>query len=307
MNFLYCLDKNYNIQAFVSIYSLLENVSTKINIFMIHKDPKTFKKYKKKLFRHKNLNELKIYQFNSYANFPNLENAHISEATYYRLYIDDYIDQDIESLIYLDADTVIVNHISEEFYKIMEDLINSDYSIAVKKESVNTEHTKNIKMKSEKYFNAGVMFIDYKKWIGNNISSKLQLRQEEIKKVIKFWDQDVLNSLFDGDYQELNEINNYKVDVDDRSQPMITPHVNVVHYMGKSKPWTVRGVVNKNSIHYQGIYKKVFYLPYHISTNWKQQAYGDLKTIIKNKREFEIKNRLGLILSVLYFLVKKRG
>lgn len=307
MNFLYCLDKNYNIQAFVSIYSLLENISTEINIFIIHKDPKTFQKYKKKLLRHKNLNELIIYQFNSYANFPNLEDAHISEATYYRLYIDDYIDKNIESLIYLDADTVIVNHISEEFYKIMEDLIDSDYSIAVKKESVNTEHLKNIKMKSEKYFNAGVMFIDYKKWIANNIGSKLQLRQDEIKKVIKFWDQDVLNSLFDGEYQELNEINNYKVDVDDKSQPMIASYINVVHYMGKSKPWTVRGVVNKNSIHYQDIYKKLFYLPYHISTNWKQQAYDDLKTIIKNKREFEIKNRLGLILSVLYFLVKKRG
>ena len=36
MNFLYCFDKNYNIQALVSIYSLLENITEKINIHIIH-------------------------------------------------------------------------------------------------------------------------------------------------------------------------------------------------------------------------------------------------------------------------------
>ena len=32
LNFLYCFDQNYNIQALVSIYSLLENITEKINI-----------------------------------------------------------------------------------------------------------------------------------------------------------------------------------------------------------------------------------------------------------------------------------
>ena len=35
LNFLYAFDKNYNEQACVSIYSLLENVDQKINIYIV--------------------------------------------------------------------------------------------------------------------------------------------------------------------------------------------------------------------------------------------------------------------------------
>ena len=45
LNFLYCFDQNYNIQALVSIYSLLENITEKINIHIIHKEPETFSRY----------------------------------------------------------------------------------------------------------------------------------------------------------------------------------------------------------------------------------------------------------------------
>ena len=49
MNFLYCLDENYNIQSFISILSLLENCNEKINLFIIHKNPKSFSKYISKI------------------------------------------------------------------------------------------------------------------------------------------------------------------------------------------------------------------------------------------------------------------
>ena len=35
LNFLYAFDKNYNTQAFVSIYSVLQNVTEKINLYLI--------------------------------------------------------------------------------------------------------------------------------------------------------------------------------------------------------------------------------------------------------------------------------
>lgn len=38
LNFLYCIDKNYNIQAAVSIYSLLESLDESINLFIIHQN-----------------------------------------------------------------------------------------------------------------------------------------------------------------------------------------------------------------------------------------------------------------------------
>jgi len=55
INVLYCFDENYNKQAAVSIFSLLEKVSEKINIYIIHKDPDTFINIKEKIDSHKNL------------------------------------------------------------------------------------------------------------------------------------------------------------------------------------------------------------------------------------------------------------
>ena len=81
MNFLYCFDENYNTQAFVSIYSLLQNVSEKINIFIIHKN-KDHLFFPPEVLNHKNLNELNTYEYKqSEFAFPNIENAHVSEAS----------------------------------------------------------------------------------------------------------------------------------------------------------------------------------------------------------------------------------
>ena len=64
-NYLYCFDSNYNIQATCSMYSLLTNNTEQLNIYIIHKEPNTFRKYQKKLEKLNNLNELKLYNFNS--------------------------------------------------------------------------------------------------------------------------------------------------------------------------------------------------------------------------------------------------
>ena len=44
---------------------------------------------------HKNLNEIKFFQFqNKNTQFPNLDNVHLTEATYYRLYLSEYLDEE---------------------------------------------------------------------------------------------------------------------------------------------------------------------------------------------------------------------
>ena len=37
MNFIYCLDKNYNVQALMSFFSLNKTTSEKITIYIAHK------------------------------------------------------------------------------------------------------------------------------------------------------------------------------------------------------------------------------------------------------------------------------
>ena len=46
MEFVYCIDKNFNNQLSASIYSLLNNVDEDINISILHDDPESFIDYK---------------------------------------------------------------------------------------------------------------------------------------------------------------------------------------------------------------------------------------------------------------------
>ena len=44
--------------------------------------------------------------------FPNVHGSHVSDATYYRLFIDDYLPSEIEYILYVDADIVCKKDIS---------------------------------------------------------------------------------------------------------------------------------------------------------------------------------------------------
>jgi len=111
LNLLYCFDSNYNIQAFTSIFSFLEKSSEKICLNVIHKDTSKKDIFPENILNHSNLKELNIYKFDRKFNtFPKVENSHVSEATYYRLFIDKIIPDNIKNYIYLDADIVVINN-----------------------------------------------------------------------------------------------------------------------------------------------------------------------------------------------------
>ena len=151
------------------------------------------------------INNLQIYKHNSNKYlFPNLENNHISEATYYRFFIEDYIKEDVESLIYLDCDILCLTNPDKILNETISNLLNSNYTIGASVEYMNTENTselfERLNLSSNLYFNAGVMLINYKLWVKNNIKNQLLNAMEEIYEKVNFWDQDILNYVFDGKF-----------------------------------------------------------------------------------------------------------
>ena len=258
-NFVYAADKNYNKQLFYSIYSLLDNSNTHIDLHIIHKEPDTFSEYKNYIEKKFYNFSITIYPFQfKNINFPNLENKHVSEATYYRLFIDKIIPQNIESYIYLDADIIAVNNFDNHLDRVTLKLIESDYVVACRtdfnKDALNEEYFKNLEMFSSKYFNAGVMIVHNKKWIDKKIGDMVLERLEELKEKINYWDQDVLNSYIDGKYIELNEEFNYPIDL---ASPTFLEEIKknalFIHYQGNNKPWNIRGCFNIAASFYQNI------------------------------------------------------
>ena len=110
MKFVYCVDENFNFQLATSIFSLLNNVNREITIYVLHENPDTFNNFKKTFENHNNCSSLVLIKVDtSGINFPNIKNAHVTKATYYRIFIPRYI-VDYDSLVYLDADTIIMSN-----------------------------------------------------------------------------------------------------------------------------------------------------------------------------------------------------
>jgi len=190
LNFLYCVDQNYNKQLETSIFSLLEGVKEKIKIYVIHKDPNSLK-VSKKVLNHNNLNKLIIVKFMQPGiKFPNLENTHVSEATYYRLFLQDYIPKDEGFILYMDADIVCINNPTSVIKREIEKLSISKNIISVKSEKIFEEYLnetlQRLKLTQNNYFNAGVMLINLSKWFDENLSIKLIEHMESIENDIKY-------------------------------------------------------------------------------------------------------------------------
>ena len=59
---------------------------------------------------------------------------------------------------------------------------------------LNEERFTNLEMKSNKYLNAGVMFIDLTKWRNQRVYESLIETQIRMGSRLIYWDQDVFNS-----------------------------------------------------------------------------------------------------------------
>ncbi len=291
--------------------SLLDNVDEKINIYIMHQDESDFEFLKDKITKHKMLNNIKVYKvnLNNFA-FPNVLGSHVSDATYYRLFIQDYIKDEIGFITYLDCDVFCISNPIYIIKKEISKLKKSNFSISSLPEPSLSHYGKKLNMKSSNYFNAGVMIINLETWKKNNLQKSFLKILNTYNTKLHFWDQDILNIYFDGNFQVMDENLNYKVDMEvDNSAELIDhkqkENIIFLHYSGKFKPWSVRGAVNDNSKYFQETYRNLFEKKYYISFNYKKNAMNDFVESIRNKTIFDTEYPLQFIKHVMSSLIKK--
>ena len=310
LNLLYCFDSNYNIQAFTSIFSFLEKSSEKICLNVIHKDTSKKEIFPENILKHSNLKELNIYKFDRKFNtFPKVENSHVSEATYYRLFFNNYIKniEDIETIIYVDCDMVCLK---DPFITISEhskNLIESQYVLAARKEKFETiemdKIKKNLKLSSSKYMNAGFLLIDVSKWINRNLTQELCEKLLQIEKNIIYWDQDVFNAYLDGAFYELPESLNCYTNLEDNL--IVSEEIKIIHFYGNKKPWTTKGILNKKSTYYQDMFRELGLGNYHITHKRRRESVKHLISGIFNLKIIYIKKPISFLKDFLASLSKK--
>ncbi len=273
-NFVYCFDSNYNLQAFTSIYSLLKNIKTKINIHIVHENKNLREVIPSIILSNENLENLIIYEFqNSNIDFPNIKGTHVSDATYFRLFIQDYVDNQIENLIYIDADTLFLNNPTNSIKNNFEKLLSDGNYVAANTEFYLTEENEKAKrLKIDKsYFNAGVLLINFKRWVDDELTKKLVNHLDLIKNDVVEWDQDVLNSYFNGNYTELDKRLNFNSNQITKNL-IDAGKIDLIHFIGSKKPWTLDGIFNITSKYYHSYYSEIFNSKYHLIHAWRKRS-----------------------------------
>ena len=269
LDIIYCLDENYNLQMTTSANSFLNHYEKPVRIHILHNNPDSLSASCSQLHNNKNLISIEKYKFTKNENFifSEIENRHYTEATYYRLFLQDYLPESIKYLLYLDPDVITMNKVTDIVQDKFNKLSNSEFSIAGVNytksiNSANKEMLAVLKMKSTNYFNAGVLFIDYEKWIGHNIGSNILTHTTSSLKGVELaqHDQDILNSYFDGKFLELDNKLNWPIleRFYYKDREVIEDKSFFIHYVGKEKPWLLNGIFTNVAKYYQESFEQLY-------------------------------------------------
>lgn len=220
------------------------------------------------------------------------ECQHISKQTYYR-YIIPNLKPELEKAFYFDCDIVVSDSLNE-FWNMD---LNNNY-VAAAEELWIDAHNYYISNGILKSFNAGILLINVKKWIEDDIPNKLFENTAYLKKInkLKWQDQDVLNYTFNNrvifvapkyNLQQTAFFNGQHslYTVEEMYYSKIRPAI--IHFSGHLKPW------NNECWHplWQKYYEYLKISPYHfeyLKYVIKKNIFPKFKEIIA--QIFSIKN-----------------
>lgn len=289
MNIVYIATDSYMSLLGISLLSLLKNSLnlSELNIYILSPDLK--------LNNQKIISNLSL-QFNRKINFIDISNYKIflPNETFYsgfhsivfaRLLLTKYLPSSINTILYLDCDTIVCNPI-DELQKISLD----NYAFAAVPELYMPRKQKiNLGLSPEdKYYNSGVLFINLKYWRTNNLTKIFLSYLNENSKVLLYPDQDILNHCCKGNiltlchkfnfppvlryfpryfikkYQPAYYCNN-KIEYKN-----ILERPTIIHFLGEERPW-MRGNFSP--------YRQIYYY-YKSLSPWKDQKNYHGKEIV---------------------------
>jgi len=172
-------------------------------------------------------------------------NAHISVATYYRLFVEELLPLEVDRILYLDCD-MIINESLEELYKT--DITN--YALAAVYQ--HNEWAETYKVferldypKDKGYFNAGMLLINLDYWRSNNVTKRLMDFIKFHYDRILSHDQDVLNAVLHDETLPVSYKWNYTPIFLNMDRFTFLPHLNyvdglkpvIIHFVSRPKPW----------------------------------------------------------------------
>lgn len=181
------------------------------------------------------------------ADFPVF--GHATVATYFRLLLPGLLPEELERVLFIDADTVVTASLDPLW----------SLSLEGKALAAVPDHWLSCREQNHpvgSYFNAGVLLIDLKRWRQADVLSQGAAFARAHPEALRYWDQDVLNHVFQGDWLALGHrwnacphlfglLPDFSLDPADlsASEQEAIDHPAIVHFAGgggRVKPWNAR-------------------------------------------------------------------
>lgn len=190
INIAYCTDSNYLEHVAVSIKSIILNnlnENLRFHVFLYNVDEFDIKKFQQTselIF----IYQIEPEDFEKYNH--NFSTTHITNSTFIRLMVPRLLSSRVTELLYLDADVLCFNNISSILNIDIENYICA--AAIDSKQNIQNSNSSRLKLNSNDYFNAGVLYINIKNWMSFDVESK---SNDILSKNndLKYADQDALN------------------------------------------------------------------------------------------------------------------
>lgn len=236
LNIGYGVDDNYVRYMLVSCISFINN-NGNINIHIVTDG--ISKEYIDliRLYSERYKVAFTIYMINSLdIKLPIINNG-LTIGTYFRIFFPYFLDN-VERLLYLDADVICCGNISDLFYIELADNIIAAAPDVIKMQ----ERIRDLKIRNSHYYiNAGVLLINVRKWIDENIDIEIIKAIEKYGKKIRYEDQDAINIVLDGRIRYISSEYNC---IDMRGDK--AAKAKILHFASKPKPWDGWWQLNAN-------------------------------------------------------------
>lgn len=311
-------DDNYAVHLGICIVSIAENNSKNINMHILDNNisKNNICKFKSLENQYNNLkiNFYNIHNFFKERNIGNLIKSQLEDNYYYnllgisafsRLFLQDILPEDIDKVLYLDADTIVLDSLDE--------LFNMDFNDNIVSGVIDVwgnynGYFHNLK-KSTPFINSGVLLINLKKWremdfaklsldLINNYEDKAFLHDQNIINVICGDDIELLHPKFNTmseffyvDYSKNLKLNKCFGAIDKfysiKEIGDALKHPVVVHFLSQvwDRPW----------ISQSGLFKHTPKNPYNDSYHyyksispWKNEEIQDNTKKLSDKIYFEV-------------------
>ncbi len=175
---------------------------------------------------------------------------------YYRIFASFLLPNDVDRILYLDADTLVINPLQALYHTPFRD----NYMLACThiRKTLSRINRLRLGIKDDRpYINSGVMLMNLRKLRENQRIEDITGYVEKYKNVLTLPDQDIITALYGDkvgllDTMRYNlsdrilsfynaDLNHEKIDLD-----WVREHAVIIHYCGKNKPWKkgYRGILH---------------------------------------------------------------